>query len=45
MKEQAFESYDYLKVTVEDDLCSQYIDGYTSLGWKPPRPPFRRLRL
>jgi hypothetical protein len=35
MNEQAFESYDYLKVKVEDDLCSQYIDGYTSLGWKP----------
>ena len=28
------ESYDYLKVTVGDDLCSQYIDGYACFGWK-----------
>ena len=28
------DSYDYLKVTVEDDLASQYIDGYASFGWK-----------
>ena len=28
------DSYDYLKVTVEEDLCSQYMDGYTSFGWK-----------
>ncbi len=34
MNENNFESYDYLKVSVEDDLCSQYIDGYTSFGWK-----------
>ena len=34
MNEQSFESYDYLKVAVEDDLCSQYMDGYTSFGWK-----------
>lgn len=33
MNEKSFESYDYLKVSVEDDLCSQYIDGYTSFGW------------
>lgn len=24
-----------MKVTVEDDLCSQYMDGYASFGWKP----------
>ena len=29
------ESYDYKKVTVEEDLCSQYMDGYASFGWKP----------
>lgn len=34
MKE-AFESFDYLKVTVENDLCSQYMDGYACFGWKP----------
>ena len=35
MNEQSFESYDYLKVAVEDALCSQYMDGYASFGWKP----------
>jgi hypothetical protein len=35
MNEQAFEGYDYLKVTVESTLCSQYIDGYASFGWQP----------
>lgn len=29
------ERFDYMKVTVEDDLCSQYMDGYSSFGWKP----------
>ena len=29
------ESFDYFKVTVEDELCSQYMDGYASFGWKP----------
>lgn len=28
------ESYDYKKVTVEEDLCSQYMDGYACFGWK-----------
>lgn len=32
---QTFESYDYLKSSVEEDLVSQYIDGYSSFGWKP----------
>lgn len=35
MNEQSFESYDYLTVAVEATLCSQYIDGYASFGWKP----------
>ena len=35
MNEQAFEGYDYLTVTVEGTLCSQYIDGYASFGWQP----------
>ena len=26
--------FDYMKATVEGDLCSQYIDGYASFGWK-----------
>lgn len=34
MKEQAFHSFDYLKITVEEDLYSQYIDGYEKFGWK-----------
>lgn len=28
------ESFDYLKVTVEENLLSQYIDGYEKFGWK-----------
>ena len=31
---QTFESYDYLKVSVEENLVSQYMDGYASFGWK-----------
>lgn len=31
---QTFESYDYLKVSVEEDLVSQYMDSYSSFGWK-----------
>ena len=34
MNEKCFESWDYLKVTVEADLCSQYMDGYASFGWQ-----------
>ena len=30
-----FESYDYLNISVEESLCSQYMDGYASFGWKP----------
>lgn len=29
------DSFDYMKVTVGEDLCSQYMDGYSSFGWKP----------
>lgn len=28
------ESYDYLKVTVEEGLYSQYLDGYAGFGWR-----------
>ena len=28
------DSFDYLKVTVEEGLCSQYMDGYASFGWR-----------
>ena len=28
-----FESYDYLNISVEERLCSQYMDGYSSFGW------------
>ena len=28
------EGYDYKKVTVDEDLCSQYMDGYTCFGWR-----------
>ncbi len=34
MNEQRFDSFDYLKVTVDDSLCSQYIDGYANFGWR-----------
>lgn len=29
-----FESYDYLNISAEESLCSQYMDGYASFGWK-----------
>lgn len=29
------DGFDYFKVVVDDDLCSQYMDGYLSFGWKP----------
>ncbi len=28
------EFFDYLKITVEDDLCPQYMDGYACFGWQ-----------
>ncbi|MDO5423276.1 MAG: hypothetical protein Q4F41_06075 [Eubacteriales bacterium] len=33
MKERA-ESFEYLKVTVEEELLSQYMDGYEKFGWR-----------
>lgn len=34
MSEHIAESFDYLKVTVDEKLCSQYIDSYQKFGWK-----------
>lgn len=34
MNEHTFDSFDYLKVTVEEELLSQYMDGYEKFGWK-----------
>ena len=28
------EGYDFKKVTVDEDLCSQYMDGYACFGWR-----------
>lgn len=33
MSGQKFDSFDYLKVTVEEDFFSQYMDGYEKFGW------------
>lgn len=35
MSEHGFDGFDYLKVTVDEDLLSQYMDGYESFGWQP----------
>ncbi len=32
---QTFECYDYLKVPVDENFLSQYLDGYGCFGWKP----------
>lgn len=32
---QTFESYDYLKISVDENFVSQYLDGYSCFGWKP----------
>ena len=29
-----FESYDYLRVTVQEEQLSEYLDGYENFGWK-----------
>lgn len=29
-----FESFDYMKVTVDENQMSQYMDGYEHFGWK-----------
>ncbi len=34
MSEDVFDSFDYLKVTVEENFLSQYMDGYRKFGWK-----------
>lgn len=34
MNERTFDSFDYFKVTVDENLLSQYIDGYEKFGWK-----------
>ena len=34
MSEQVIDSYDYMKVTVDEEFCSQYMDGYEKFGWK-----------
>lgn len=34
MSEHGIESFDYLKVTVDENRCSQYIDDYQKFGWK-----------
>lgn len=34
MSEPMFGSFDYLKVTVGEELISQYMDGYEKFGWK-----------
>ncbi len=34
MNERTVDSFDYWKVTVEEDLLSQYIDGYEKFGWR-----------
>ena len=31
---QTFEGYDYLKISVDEMLVSQYMDGYGCFGWK-----------
>lgn len=33
MDDRKYNSFDYFKVTVDEDLCSQYMDGYESFGW------------
>ena len=34
MNEHTCGRFDYLKVTVEEELLSQYMDGYEKFGWK-----------
>lgn len=34
MSEHVIESFDYLTVTVDEKLCSQYMDSYQKFGWK-----------
>lgn len=41
MSEHIFDSFDYFKVTVEENFLSQYMDGYEKFGWNMDenRPP------
>ena len=34
MSEQFIGSFDYFNVSVDDEYCSQYMDGYQKFGWK-----------
>lgn len=34
MNEQIMDSYDYMKVTVDEEMCSRYMDDYQKFGWK-----------
>ena len=34
MNENRMDVFDYQNVTVEEKLCSQYMDGYEKFGWK-----------
>ena len=34
MSEQLTGSFDYFRVTVDDEYCSQYMDGYQKFGWR-----------
>lgn len=50
MNEHTFDSFDYLKVTVEEELLSQYMDGYEKFGWEmdenvPPEKNMGKVTL
>ena len=50
MSERIFNSFDYLQVTVEEKLVSQYMDGYEKFGWKmdenvPPKKEMGKVTL
>lgn len=34
MNERIMKTYDYQRVTVDEELCSQYMDGYEKFGWE-----------
>lgn len=34
MSEKTVDSFDYLKVTVDEKFCSRYMDDYQKFGWK-----------
>lgn len=45
MSEQRIDTFDYLNVTVDEKLCSQYMDGYQKFGWKQDEnvPPEKNM--